>query len=172
MQLPRMRKLVYTGLTACVFVAMSYTALAVPTYKETFPTQQHLGYHAADCGAFDILVDFTYEYSFKVYFDKDGNWTKYVERVRVVGNSLWYNSVNPEISFLGGPGENETYTWYPDGRYIVSGLSVKITVPGSGLMILETGRTVFDTATWEILFQSGPSDFYGDTTALCELFAG
>jgi hypothetical protein len=167
-----MRRLVYTVLSACIFVAMSSTALAVPPYKETLPPQQFLGYPAADCGTLDILVDWTAEIFIKVYFDKDGNWTKYVEQHRVVGNSVWYNSVNPEISFLGGPGENETYTWYPDGRYIVTGLSVKITVPGSGLMILDAGRTVFDTETGEILVQSGPSDYYGDTTALCELFAG
>jgi hypothetical protein len=167
-----MRRLVYTALTACVFLAMGSTALAVPPYKETLPPQQWLGYFAADCGSFDVLVDFTYVISYRVYFDKNGDWTKYIERIRIVGNSTWYNSANPEISFLGGPGENETHTWYPDGRYIITGLSVKIRVPGSGLMILETGRTVFDSETMEILVQSGPSDYYGDTTALCELFAG
>ena len=167
-----MRKLIVSALTAFALTAMSFTALAVPPYKETLPPQQFLGFYAADCGAFDVLVDFTYVISYRVYFDKDGNWTKYVERIRVDGNSVWYNSVNPEITFLGGPGENETYTWYPDGRYIITGLSVKIMVPGSGLMILEAGRTIFDTQTGEILVQSGPSDYYGDTTALCELFAG
>jgi hypothetical protein len=167
-----MRKLIYTALIVCVSVAMGSTAFAAKPYKETLPPAQFLGYPAADCGTFDVLADFTYVISYEVYFDKDGNWKKYVERIRTVGNSLWYNSANPEISFLGGPGENEVQTWYPDGRYIVTGLSVKIVIPGSGPMILETGRTIFDTETWEILFQSGPSDIYGDTTALCEFFAG
>ena len=172
MHIPRMRKLVYTVTTTCALLAMSFTALAVPPLKITPPTQQFFGYPAADCGTFDILVDFTYEFKIKVYFDNEGNWTKYVERIRVVGNSVWYNSVNPEISFLGGPGENETQVWYPDGRYVITGLSVKIQVPGSGLMILDAGRKIFDLATGEMVFQAGPSDFYGDTTALCELFAG
>lgn len=172
MRIPRPKKLICAAITGFAFIAIGSTALAVPPYKENIGPIQVLGYHVTDCGTFDILNDFTMVGHFKVFFDKDGNWTKYFEHIQAVGGSRYYNSVDPDISFSGGPGEVQNQTWYPDGRYIITGLSVRITIPGHGVVAHEVGRIIIDTDTWETLFQAGPSDAISDTTALCELLSG
>ncbi len=79
--------------------------------------------------------------------------------------ATYYNPEYPEISVAGGPGENETRKWYRDGRVIIVALLSKITIPGHGVVVHETGRVIFDSSTWEVLVQSGPGDVTGDTTA-------
>ena len=172
MRIPRLKKLIYTALTGFVFVAMGSTALAVPPIKVNIGPIQTLGYLIADCGTFNALNDFTVVGHYKVFFDKDGNFTKYFEHIRAVGETRYYNSVDPDISFPGGPGEVQNQTYYPDERYIITGLSTRITIPGRGVVVHEVGRIIIDLVTGETLFQAGPSDAISDTTALCELLSG
>ncbi len=65
-------------------------------------------------------------------------------------------------------------TWNPDGSVASTredGLHFGFTVPGQGIVLLDTGRFDTDPETGEILFESGPRQFvHGDLDAFCAAF--
>jgi hypothetical protein len=66
------------------------------------------------------------------------------------------------------------FTWNPDGslaRYREDGLHFGFTVPGEGMVLLETGRVDIDPETGDILFEGGPHALRdGDIDAFCAAF--
>lgn len=171
MQSSWMKKSFVTCLASCFVFAASSVALAVPPAKIPVGPTQIPDMFVADCGDFHVLWSGTVEGYIKVFFDKNGEWKKYVEFYRGVHHeSTYYVAENPEISISGGPVEVEKNTWYPDGSLVVVGLSSKITIPGLGVVAHNAGRITYDLNTGEVIFQAGPSDLYGDTTPYCELF--
>jgi hypothetical protein len=169
MRMPRVNQLLRTGFVGGLALAVSSIAFAVPPIKANYGPDQVFEYYVADCGTFDVLWDGTIEGHWKLFFDKDGNWTKYFDHYSAT-NSTYYNSEHPEIFLHGGPAERGNDHYIP-GKLISTGILVKITIPGHGVVVHEAGRVIFDTETWEILVQVGPSDVNGDTTALCEALA-
>jgi len=49
----------------------------------------------------------------------------------------------------------------------VVGLNARVTIPGRGLVAIDTGRIVYDRATGQTIFERGPSE-YPD---LCQVFS-
>jgi hypothetical protein len=103
------------------------------------------------------------------YYDSAGNpvksiLTNYKSRFTVTatanGKTLLAN--DPVVNF----------TSFLSDTVVRLGLVYNYTVPGAGVVLLETGRVVFDLATGDVLFEAGPHQVLeGDTEAFCSYFA-
>jgi hypothetical protein len=125
------------------------------------------GFVVGSCGNFDVLNDFVGLVRGTVVYDKSGAPVQTIQRV--IGESIYYNSVNPAKAVLGGPGEGELdkFDWAA-GTLSISGLSYKIRVPGYGIIFAETGHGVGDPTTGQIVFNVGHNQFADqDLAALC-----
>ncbi len=128
-----------------------------------------VGINLGSCGAFDILSDWNGLLQFTYFTDGDGNLVRQHIRYRVVGSSRYYNSVDPTIGVAGGPGEIQNNRWdFTDNTAVFSGVAWKITVPGYGAILFETGKTVLDLTTFAIIHDTGQNQFNEqDFAALC-----
>ena len=167
-----MKKALVTFSTSLLVVAASTNVLATPPVTIAVGPWQSFGLFVADCDDFNVLWEGTVDGYIKVFFDKDGNWKKYVEFYKGVHHdSTYYIAEDPDIRVSGGPVEIEKNTWYPNGTQVVVGLSSKITIPGHGVVVHDAGRVIYDLVTGEMIFQAGPGDLYVDTAPLCEFFS-
>ena len=125
--------------------------------------------HCAD-GDFDVLTDYVVLITGTTRYDKSGQFITDRYQLKVIGESLYYNSKAPEKSVSGGPGEVENHGFDPKtGLYTGAGLSFKVRVPGYGLIFAETGHFVFDYSAGKYVFNSGHNQFMDqDLAALCE----
>ena len=142
------------------------TALAVPPLKGNFGPTDFIGFFTADCGSFNVLIDWTERGHFIVHFDKEGNVVR--ESVHFnFPNDIYYNSENPDISLTGNAAQNFKFD-YIDNTLAIAGLQLKLTVPGYGVVAHEVGRVIIDLISGDVMFQAGPADFTDDdTAALC-----
>ncbi len=69
-----------------------------------------------NCGGFDVLEDYVVLIRGTLLYDKDGELVKEVHVARLIGQDRFYNSNDPDLFVLGGPGEVETARFdYKDG---------------------------------------------------------
>jgi len=129
-----------------------------------------VGLTIGSCGAFDILSDWNGLLQFTYYYDGDGNLVRQHLRYRILGQSRYYNSADPQLVVLGGPGEIQNNRWdFTDSTVAYSGVAWKITLPGYGTILFETGKTVFDLTTGTIIHDTGHNQLNEqDFAALCE----
>ncbi len=154
------------GIIAIIAFGSVSTALAVPPLKEKFGPFDDVGFFVTDCGDFNVLLDFTIQGHFIVFFDKDGNPVKVSEHFEFP-NDVYYNSESPEVSFTGNGVQNLHFD-YVDNNLAIAGLQFKLTIPGQGVIFHEVGRLFIDLVTGDVLMQAGPADFSdGNTAALC-----
>lgn len=161
---------VLTGIIAIIALGSTSTAFAVPPLKGDFGPTDFFGLFVADCGTFNVLLDFTEQGHFIVHFDQDGNPVR--ENVHFnFPNDIYYNSENPDIFLTGNAAQNFKFD-YVNNTLAIAGLQLKLTVPGHGVVAHEVGRLIVDLVTGEIVFQAGPKDISdGDTAALCAALA-
>ncbi len=114
---------------------------------------------------FPVLVEFTGQGRFLVFFDREGNPIRAQVHTRHAGTVT-----NLETGLtLRDPVHRTTFYDFVKGTMTVVGLEVGITVPGKGVVVLEAGKAVFDLATGEVLFEAGPHQFLDEGFALvCE----
>ena len=154
------------GIIAVIAFGSVSTALAAKPLKVNFGPDDILGFLVADCGDFNVLLDFTVQGHFIVHFDKDDNPVRVNEHFEFP-NDVYYNSESPEISFTGNAVQN-TNVDLVDNNIAIAGLQFKLTVPGQGVVFHEVGRLFIDLNTGDVLMQAGPADFSdGNTAALC-----
>ena len=131
----------------------------------------------------NVVVDFTYTdnalcgfpivytengtFKIKTYYDSEGNpvkliltnMSRYTESATANGKTLttnWPASVHYSL-------ENNTVAQV--------GTRVAYHVPGAGVVLLETGRTVFDLTTGDVLFIAGQHQLIeGSVDAFCSYF--
>lgn len=129
-----------------------------------------VGAPIGSCGAFNVLADWSALFQLTLYYDKDGSLIREKIRYRVIGQSRYYNSSDPDIAVAGGPGEIQNNRWdYVNNTYVFSGNSWKIKLPGYGTILHETGRTVYDLATGTLQHDTGHNQFNEqDFAALCK----
>jgi hypothetical protein len=108
-----------------------------------------------DCGDFVAVGEGTISDRFTVYFDGEGNVTRFTEYVSAPAD-VWTNSVTGTSITIRGhftqfqdriPGTDEFTRTVTGFRYIVN-------QPGSGAVIREVGRVVYDQldeTTWSFL---------------------
>ena len=125
--------------------------------------------HCED-GDFDVLTDFVFLMTGTDRYDKLGQFVTERYQYKVIGESVYYNSTDPEKSVPGGPGEVENHQFNPKtGLYNGAGLSFKVRIPGYGLIFAETGHFVYDYSAGENVFNSGHNQFMDqDLAALCK----
>jgi hypothetical protein len=88
------------------------------------------------------------------------------------------------LIFTGSQTNDETGTSLPvngtfrqvfdfvNGTFTSTGSLRHVTVPGSGIVLNESGRTIIDMADDSILFMAGPhQDLTGDYSAMCAALA-
>ena len=125
--------------------------------------------HCAD-GNFDVLTDYVVLITGTIRYDKSGQYITDRYQVKLIGESVYYNSTDPEKSVPGGPGEVENHRFdSKTGLYTGAGLSFKVRIPGYGLIFAETGHFVYDYSAGENVFNSGHNQFMDqDLAALCK----
>jgi len=131
-----------------------------------------VGLAIGTCDGFDILSDWSALQQLTLHYDKDGNLVREGFHYRLLGQSRYYNSTDPSVGVLGGPGEVNPGSFdFVNNTLVSSGDSWKIKLPGYGTIFHETGRTVFDMSTspWTIVRDTGHNQFNDqDFAALCE----
>ncbi len=116
-------------------------------------------YYVGSCPDFDILNDYVGLMHGMLRCDMDGNPVQERYQFRLIGQSIYYNSTDPDKFVLGGPGEaSEARIAYEDSTPVLifeSGLIFKVVLDGYGPIFLNTGHDVFDLSTGEASFQKG-----------------
>lgn len=129
-----------------------------------------VGATVGSCGTFDILSDWTALIHITLHFDTDGNLVRTQNQYRLIGQSRYYNSTDPDVSLLGGPGEVQACSFdVASNIFSYSGNVWKVRLPGYGMIFHETGKTVINLTTNTILRDTGQNQFNDqDFAALCE----
>ncbi len=130
------------------------------------------GLFLGSCGDFDILWDDVARVSGVLQYDIEGVPVRDVRHLKIIGQTVYYNSLDPEKSVRGGPGElDNTRIVYVNGVPALdfeTGLAFKVMLQGYGPIFIQTGRTIFDIATGAALFSAGPDAFLTqDLDAMC-----
>ena len=154
------------GIIAVLAFGSVSTALAAKPVKVNFGPDDFFGFFVADCGDFDVLLDFTAQGHFMLHFDKDGNLVRVHEHFEFP-NDVYYNSTDFGISFTGNAVQNTQFD-VVDNQLAISGLQFKLTIPGHGVVFHQVGRIIIDFTIPDVIFQAGPADFdEGNVAALC-----
>jgi hypothetical protein len=109
------------------------------------------------CSSFQILETATFDFRFTIFFNQEGNVTKAVFHLSVVGtlsNSLTGRSVDETevgttTDTFATPGDFSTVTSTQTGQVF------KVTLPGSGLIVHDVGKVTF-APDGTIAFEGGP----------------
>ena len=104
-----------------------------------------------------------------MFFDKDGNPTRYWERQKLIGGLA---EVGNTTNFL--PYNTLSLTYKVDlitGDEIVTGVWALVTVPGYGQIFKDVGRIVFDF-DGNVTFEAGEHEYFNDEfDAVCMFLA-
>jgi hypothetical protein len=125
------------------------------------PFQEQGDSMIADCGSFQVLDSYDGYTSLRRWVNEDGSTSKAI--FRHWGTDTFTNSVT-------GKAYSDSYNYNiivepPLASYV--GSIYQITIPGAGVILLETGRIVLDREG-NIYFEAGPHQLYdGNTAALC-----
>lgn len=117
-----------------------------------------------------ILEDVEIVYRDRLYFDKDGNLTRIRSHLSVDGIVYRYDPIEEERGKSLPEVGHVNFTIYPeDGILVQAGLTSRVTLPGSGHVLLDAGRVVMDLSNGEIVWQAGPHQLMnGEVGELCE----
>jgi hypothetical protein len=104
-------------------------------------------------------------------YDKKGQIAQVVRNIKFTTDIFW-NSLEPEKSLRGGPGESEEIRWtYENGETVLmqqSGNIVRIILRGYGPIYIETGHARVDPNTYEVYFNSGWNHYWDGDPAAAE----
>jgi hypothetical protein len=127
----------------------------------------------ADCsefgfGDFQVRDKFEFTFTAKEFYDKNGELIMVVEQIR--GTDTFYSpETGKEFTSRFQNTEHIDATAQTDA---VTGVIARLTVPGSGAVLLDVGRIVTNLETDEVTFQAGPHQLVeGDLAGLCEALA-
>lgn len=121
------------------------------------------GTFTVDCGTFEASVTGTFSDRFTVFFDADGNVTRFTELISAP-HDVWTNTTTGKSITVRGhfvqvahriPGTNEFTRTVTGFRYLVN-------KPGQGAVIRDVGRIVYDNLDESSLARSS------GTTRLCQ----
>ncbi len=104
--------------------------------------------------------------------DKAGIPIQELNHFKIIGQTVYYNSTDPDKFVPGGPGEVERdriiYVNGIPALDLMSGLSFKVVLEGYGPIFLQTGRTIFSLPTGQVIFSAGPNAYTAqDLEAMC-----
>lgn len=156
-------RVIAAGLTICglALVGGITDASAVPPVPvdETASGNEPV----ADCGTFEVWDEFELSVSGYLHFDNEGNPVRIVQRV--TGSDRLYNPENGKS--LSGTINAGEIVDLVEGQAIENGQTFRILVPGSGAVLLNIGRFVFDFEDGLVFLKGDQQFFEGDLEALC-----
>jgi hypothetical protein len=117
----------------------------------------------ADCGTFQVWDEFTLNWRGTEHYDQDGNPVRVVEHVW--GVDRLYNADSGK-SFGGSFNQGEMVDLV-EGQVKVGGIIFRITVPGSGAVLLDVGRFIFDFDEGIVFLAGQHQVIEGDLEGLC-----
>jgi len=124
-----------------------------------------------DGETFDVMNRYEAPLKDTIVFDKQGEIALVVRNVKFTTDLFW-NSLEPEKSLTGGPGERNEVRWtFENGVPVLlqeSGGMVRIVLPGYGPIYIETGHLRLDPTTYEVLFNSGWNHYWDGDPAAAE----
>jgi len=120
---------------------------------------------------FDVMNRFETSVKETTIYDKKGQIVQVVRNVKFTTDIFW-NSLEPNKSLRGGPGENEEIRWtYEDGKIVLmhqSGAIIRVNLRGYGPIYFETGHARVDSNTGEVYFNSGWNHYWDGDPAAAE----
>ena len=158
------------AIVAVALLAMPATASAQAT-REVEVISFNGSFEVNDLCSFPLIEHQEGTFQIATFFDASGTPTKqiitvrspYVVTLSAHGKTLTGVSPFAEKIVLDAEGELVTAT--------LVGLVSQFRVPGDGVLLIDTGRIVFD-ADFDIIFEAGPHPVaHGDTAALCDYFS-
>jgi hypothetical protein len=163
------RTIMLSTLTATMALMLALAGSASAVKPQTEPVHAEVTqFFVTDCGAFQVLDDFTIDGVITTFYDSAGNADYY--RAHFTFRDFFYNSETGE-GFTAINHSNPVFDLPSDTEVTSSGLSYHVTVPGGGLLLLDAGRVEFDEAG-NPTFVAGPHQVLsGDTEKLCKALA-
>jgi hypothetical protein len=162
-----MRRIMFIVTVALVMAAMmaaiaSGAAATEPVLEEHHDEGTVM---LADCGEFQVLDRFVLDFTERLFFDQSGTLVRIVSTVS--GTDTFINSETGK--------EIPTTTFHNaviiDPEAVLgatNGVILRVTVPGSGAILLDVGRIVSNKDFSVVTFQAGPHQFFdGDLAGLC-----
>ena len=120
---------------------------------------------------FDVMNRLEMSAKKTTIYDKKGQIAQVVVNAKATTDIFW-NSLEPEKSLRGGPGENQEVRWtYENGEVVLlqqSGPTVRINLRGYGPIYIETGHARIDPNTYEVYFNSGWNHYWDGDPAAAE----
>jgi hypothetical protein len=120
---------------------------------------------------FDVMNRYEAPIKDTTIYNKQGQITQIIRSVKFM-NDIFWNSLEPEKSLRGGPGERNEIRWtYENGELVLmqqSGAIVRINLRGYGPIYIETGHARIDQITHEVIFNSGWNHFWDGDPAAAE----
>jgi len=121
-----------------------------------------------DCGTFQIIDRYTLSFTLRFMYDRNGTLVRIEEQVR--GTDTFINSVTGKS--IPTKFANAVHIDPATGLGANTGVIFRVTVPGSGAVLLDVGRIVTNRAGDIITFRAGPHQFFdGDLAGLCKALA-
>jgi hypothetical protein len=140
------------------------SAAAAPPTSSTFPQQgtQLL----ADCGSFQVFDDYVVTVGQTIFYNNDGNPVEV--HLAISGTDTYRQSVTGQSITMGSH-----FMVHIDEQARLGssgGLQYHLMIPGLGHVLLDAGRTVYDS-TGALVFSAGSHQVAtGDTAGLCAAF--
>ena len=160
-------KLGFICLTLCLTVPLTASAAKPGSGGDTY-------FFGADpfiyCGDFTILDDLTMDYSWKEFYDGDGNFVRAAEQY-TFNDDLYREDFPGGIHLYGKAKGNHQY-FFKDGEFWhkVTGAEVRIMVPGYGHILFDAGQLIFVDDEIEFVRGKNHDFFQGETDAICDYF--
>ena len=122
------------------------------------------------CGDFRILDDLLMDYSWRDFYDKDGNWVR--SAVRFTFNDDLYHEDFPDGIHLYGKAQVNQQHFFEDDELWEknTGTQVRITVPGYGHMFFDAGQLIFVDNELEVIRGNNHNYIRDETDAICDYF--
>ena len=141
-------------------------ALAAPPTTEVSVVVDFTHTDSALCG-FPIVYTENGTFKVKTYYDGAGNPVKLI----LTNMSRYTESATANGKTLTTNWPASVYYSLENNTAAVAGLRAAYHVPGAGVVLLETGRVVFDLATGDVLSTAGEHQLLdGSADAFCSYF--
>jgi hypothetical protein len=166
------RLLVLLALLTLGALAASTAAATTHEVVQRNVTVKRLFTGLTDCQAFGYDFTFTGQYTVKrsnvLYYDESGNLIKEVIWAHFVGT----DTNDSTGKSLRDTGQRHITFDYVNNTITESGVLRHITVPGSGIVLHESGRVIVSLTDESVIFMAGPHQlFEGDLAEFCAALA-
>lgn len=135
---------------ACLLAIFALPSFAAQPVTTTIQQQFN---NVFDCGTFQVLNSFTLTITRRTFFDEAGNLLRREAHGTGLGT---ISNLATGVSYADRATFNRLFD-FQGGTVQEAGIQAHINVPGRGVVILEAGKYVFDLATGDILFKTGPA---------------